>query len=129
MTIGDHRVYENYSIIYCSDFQSETEVRLIPRQVILGFNRFCNCSKKGCFLKCSQNQEEMMKLKVSKESKTGLNTEFVNIESGRKIKLEQAIQQVGKGNPGYQNYVAVKNPNGTTYLRSKPNGSLKDNIE
>lgn len=48
-----------------------------------------------------------MKLKVSKESKTGLNTEFVNIESGRKIKLEQAIQQVGKGNPSYQNYVAV----------------------
>ena len=70
-----------------------------------------------------------MKLKVSKESKTGLNTEFVNIESGRKIKLEQAIQQVGKGNPNYQNYVAVKNPNGTTYLRSKPNGSVKDNIE
>ena len=58
-----------------------------------------------------------MKLKVSKESKTGLNTEFVNIESGRKIKLEQAIQQVGKGNLNYQNYVAVKNPNGTTYLR------------
>lgn len=40
-----------------------------------------------------------MKLKVSKESKTGLNTEFVNIESGRKIKLEQAIQQVEKGTP------------------------------
>ena len=58
-----------------------------------------------------------MKLKVSKESKTGLNTEFVNIESGRKIKLEQAIQQVGKGNPNYQNYVAVENPNRTTYLR------------
>ncbi len=56
MTIGDHRMYENYSIIYCSDFQSETEVRLIPKQVILGFNRFCNCSKKGCFLKCSQNR-------------------------------------------------------------------------
>ncbi|MXP79155.1 DUF3892 domain-containing protein (plasmid) [Lachnospiraceae bacterium WCA-9-b2] len=71
----------------------------------------------------------MMKLKVSKESNTGLNTEFVNIESGRKIKLEQAIRQVEKGNSGYQNYVAVRNPNGTTYLRSKPNGSLKDNIE
>lgn len=70
-----------------------------------------------------------MKLKVSKESVTGLNTEFVNIESGRKIKLEQAIKQVEKGNPGYQNYVTVTNPNGTTYLRSKPNGSLKDNIE
>lgn len=31
MTIDDHRMYENYSIIYCSDFQSETEVRLISR--------------------------------------------------------------------------------------------------
>ena len=40
-----------------------------------------------------------MKLKVSKESNTGLNTEFVNIESGRKIKLEQAIRQVRKGTP------------------------------
>ncbi len=70
-----------------------------------------------------------MKLKVSKESETGLNTEFVNLESGRKIKLEHAIQQVGKGNPRYQNYITVKNPNGTTYLRSKPNGSVRDNIE
>lgn len=70
-----------------------------------------------------------MKLKVSKESETGLNMEFVNIESGRKIKLEQAIRQVEKGNPGYKNYVAVKKFSGTTYLRSKPNGSLKDNIE
>ena len=52
MTIDDHRVYANYSIIYCSDFQSETEVRLIPKQVIVGFYRFCNCSKKGCFIKC-----------------------------------------------------------------------------
>ena len=70
-----------------------------------------------------------MKLKVSRESETGLNTEFVNIESGRKIKLEQATRQVEKRNPAYQNYVAVNNHNGTTYLRSKPNGSLKDNIE
>ena len=90
---------------------------------------FATTVKKAAFLSAAKIEEEMMKLKVSKESKTGLNTEFVNIESGRKIKLEQAIQQVGKGNPGYQNYVAVKNPNGTTYLRSKPNGSVKDNIE
>lgn len=70
-----------------------------------------------------------MKLKVSKENESGLNTEFVNLESGRKIKLEQAIDQVKKGNPNYGNYVTVKNSNGTTYLRSKPNGSSKDNIE
>lgn len=70
-----------------------------------------------------------MKLKVSKENESGLNTEFVNLESGRKIKLEQAIEQVKKGNPNYENYVTVTNPNGTTYLRSKPNCSSKDNIE
>lgn len=70
-----------------------------------------------------------MKLKMLKENDSGLNTEFVNSESGRKIKLEQAIEQVKKGNPNYENYIAVKNPNGTTYLRSKPNGSSRDNIE
>ena len=70
-----------------------------------------------------------MRLKVSKENASGLNTEFVNIESGRKIKLEHAIEQVEKGNPNYKDYVAVHNPNGTTYLRSKPNNSFADNIE
>lgn len=70
-----------------------------------------------------------MKLKVFKENDSGLNTEFVNIESGRKIKLEHAIEQVEKGNPNYENYIVVKNSNGTKYLRSKPNGSSIDNIE
>lgn len=83
----------------------------------------------AALLSAAKIRRKMMKLKISKESQTGLNTEFVNVESGRKIKLEQAICQVQKGNPGYRNYVAVKNPNGTTYLRSKPNRSLKDNIE
>ena len=88
-----------------------------------------NAVSTAALLSAAKIRRKMMKLKVSKESETGLNTEFVNIESGRKIKLEQAIRQVQKGNPSYQNYVAVKNPNGTIYLRSKPNGSLKDNIE
>ena len=34
-----------------------------------------------------------MKLKVSKESASGLNTEFVNVETGRRIPLEQAVAQ------------------------------------
>lgn len=76
-----------------------------------------------------QPKGESMKLKVSKENESGLNTEFVNLKSGRKIKLEQAIDQVKKGNPNYENYVTVKKTNGTTYLRSKPNGNSKDNIE
>lgn len=70
-----------------------------------------------------------MELKVLKETETGLNTEFVNLEFGRTIKLEQAVRQVENGNLDYQSYISVKNPSGTTYLRSKPNGSLTDNIE
>ena len=42
--------------------------------------------------------EEIMKLKVSKESASGLNTEFVNVETGRHIPLEQAVTQISKGN-------------------------------
>lgn len=33
-----------------------------------------------------------MKLKVSKESASGLNTEFVNVETGRRIPLERKRQ-------------------------------------
>lgn len=55
MTIDNHYMYKSYSIIYRSDFQSETEVRLIPKQVIIGFHKFGCCSEKGCFIKCSQN--------------------------------------------------------------------------
>lgn len=70
-----------------------------------------------------------MNLKVSKESGTGLNTEFVNMDTGRHIPLQQAIQQIQKGNPSYKHYETVDLPNGTTYVRSKADGSIKNNIE
>lgn len=70
-----------------------------------------------------------MKLKVCKESCTGLNTEFVNLETGRHIPLEQAITQIRKGNPSYKAYETVDLPNGTTYVRSKPDNSKSNNIE
>lgn len=70
-----------------------------------------------------------MELKVKTESKTGLNTEFINRESGRTIPLEQVIQQIDKGNPNYSNYQKVINPNGTVYIRSKADGSKRNNIE
>lgn len=38
-----------------------------------------------------------MKLKVSKENQKGLNTEFVNVETGRHISLEHAVTQINKG--------------------------------
>lgn len=43
-----------------------------------------------------------MKLKATKQSTTGLNTEFVNIDSGRHVSLEHAIKQIEKGNPNYR---------------------------
>ncbi|MCU0079194.1 DUF3892 domain-containing protein [Extibacter muris] len=70
-----------------------------------------------------------MELKVNKESKTGLNTEFINLESGRKVSLQHAIEQIEKSNPNYKNYETVTKANGTTYVRSKADGSLKNNIE
>lgn len=70
-----------------------------------------------------------MNLKVSKETETGLNTEFVNMDSGRHIPLQQAIDQIQKGNPNYNHYETVDLPNGTTYVRSKADKSKSNNIE
>lgn len=70
-----------------------------------------------------------MKLKVSKESTSGLNTEFVNLETGRHITLEHAINQINKGNKNYENYHVVNKSNGTIYIRSNGDGSKKNNIE
>ena len=76
------------------------------------------------------NKESLvMNLKVTKQSNTGLNTEFVNTDSGRHISLEHAIQQIENGNPNYKNYETVKLSNGTTYVRSKADGSKMNNIE
>lgn len=70
-----------------------------------------------------------MNLKVVKQTETGLNTEFVNIDSVRRVSLDHAIQQIRNGNPNYGNYEAVNRSNGTTYIRSKPDDSTKNNIE
>lgn len=70
-----------------------------------------------------------MNLKVSKQSNTGLNTEFVNVDSGRHISLNHAIRQIKNGNPNYKNYQTVNLTNGTTYIRSKTDGCTKNNIE
>ena len=70
-----------------------------------------------------------MKLRVKSQSKTGLNTHFTNVESGRTIELSQAIRQIEKGNPNYKNYEVVNKSNGTTYIRSKADTSKNNNIE
>lgn len=70
-----------------------------------------------------------MNLKVSNESETGLNTEFINTDSGRHMSLEHVIEQIENGNKNYTGYQTVTNPNGTTYIRSKPDGNKNNNIE
>lgn len=70
-----------------------------------------------------------MNLKVSNESETGLNTEFINIDSGRHMSLEHVIEQIENGNKNYTGYQTVTNSNGTTYIRSKPDGNKNNNIE
>ncbi|MDF2986854.1 MAG: hypothetical protein K0R50_2364 [Eubacterium sp.] len=70
-----------------------------------------------------------MNLKVSNESETGLNTEFINTDSGRHMSLEHVIEQIENGNKNYTGYQTVTNQNGTTYIRSKPDGNKNNNIE
>ncbi len=70
-----------------------------------------------------------MILKIIEETSTGLNKKFVNQESGRSVSLEHAVQQIQKGNSSYSNYEVVTKLNGTTYIRSKPDGKYGNNIE
>ena len=70
-----------------------------------------------------------MNLKRTKETESGLNVEFVNTETNRRVGLNHVINQIERANPNYERYTTVTNPNGTTYVRSKPDGSQRNNIE
>ena len=70
-----------------------------------------------------------MLLKALEESSTGLNTKFVNVESGRTITLEHAIKQIENRNRNYSGYQTVRNLNGTVYIRSIADGRKNNNIE
>lgn len=70
-----------------------------------------------------------MKLKVCRESDSGLNIEFVNTDSGRHVSLEHAIRQIEKGNPSYKNYQTVTMNSGTKYIRSRADSRVDNNIE
>lgn len=70
-----------------------------------------------------------MLLKVTEQSSTGLNTKFVNVESGRSITLEHAIRQINNGNKNYSDYQTVRSSDGTVYIRSKADGERHNNIE
>lgn len=61
--------------------------------------------------------------------KAGLNTQFKNVDSNRTFSREHVIDQINKGNPNYDNYTTVTNSNGTTFVRSKPDGNTNNNLE
>lgn len=70
-----------------------------------------------------------MLLKAIEQSSTGLNTKFINVESGRSITLSHAIGQIENGNRSYNDYQTVRKSNGTVYIRSKADGKKGNNIE
>ncbi len=70
-----------------------------------------------------------MQLRAIEQNKSGLNTRFINEDSGYTFSLDHVIQQINKGNPNYDGYHTVKNPNGTVYVRSNADGNRRNNIE
>lgn len=70
-----------------------------------------------------------MILKATQETSTGLNTEFVNIETGRHFSKEHVIRQINNGNSNYINYHTVEKSDGTVYVRSNPDNKRNNNIE
>ena len=42
------------------------------------------------------------KLRMTQETESGLNTRFVNIESGRSVSREHVISQIEKGKSNYK---------------------------
>lgn len=69
-----------------------------------------------------------MKIKAIKQTETGLNVEFKNIETGYQFSLEHAIKQIEKGNPNFKNYHIVEKGD-VTYIRSNPDNRENNNIE
>lgn len=73
-----------------------------------------------------------MKIKnliVKEETDTGLNTSYLNTNTGRTISREKAVEQITKNNPTYEGYHVVTPKNGVPYVRSNPDQSKKNNIE
>lgn len=58
-----------------------------------------------------------------------MNTEFVSVETGRRVPLEQAVMHISRGNKNYENYQVINKSDGTTYIRLKADGIKKNNIE
>lgn len=70
-----------------------------------------------------------MQLKAIEQNESGLNTRFRNEDSGYTFSLDHVIKQIENGNPNYDGYHTVTNPNGTVYIRSNADGNKNNNIE
>jgi len=64
-------------------------------------------------------------LKVTKESNTGLNTQFKDTRTGRKMTRGKCADRVSAGNyPGYH----VRKVNGKRIVASNPDGTKSNNL-
>ena len=68
-------------------------------------------------------------LKATQQTESGLNTRFVNRNTGRHFSREHVIAQIKNDNPSYSNYHVVNNPNGLDFIRSNPDGKTRNNLE
>ncbi len=67
----------------------------------------------------------MAKVKVTKESSTGRNTNFKDTSTGKSMTRAQFVKEIEKGN--YSDY-HVRNINGVKTPVSNPNGKESDNL-
>lgn len=76
-----------------------------------------------------KERNDIMAVKVTKETSTGKNIEFINTGNHQKMTLKQFVNKIESGNSVYsKDYYIKKDSSGKTPV-SKPNNSKKDNIE
>lgn len=65
-------------------------------------------------------------LTVTKQSKTGKNTEFRNDQTGEIFSLAKVLSAIEKGK--YPDYHPVKPSKGTKFVRSNPDRNKRNNL-
>lgn len=70
------------------------------------------------------------KLKVTKESDTGMNMQFQDTRNGHIMSKTELISRLKSGNSAYnKDYFVNKTGDGKEYVSSKPDGSKKNNLD
>ena len=68
-------------------------------------------------------------LKVTKESSTGRDIEFIDTRNNMKMSDRNLISRLKTGGSAYNKYYTVKHDkNGKEYVASKPDGNEKNNL-